>query len=121
MHRSALVVIPIAIVILGGIWYFSSSKQAQAPSTSQTDQYATSTPQTQNSDQGTPEPGANSGTPITNTTNTAKIMQATLHTNQGDIVIEFSSATPNTVANFVKLAEAGFYSGTKFHRVIKGF
>ena len=48
-------------------------------------------------------------------------MQATLHTNQGDITIEFSNATPNTVANFVKLAGAGFYDGTKFHRVIKGF
>jgi len=28
---------------------------------------------------------------------------------------------PNTVANFVKLAKSGFYDGTKFHRVIKGF
>ncbi len=28
---------------------------------------------------------------------------------------------PNTVANFVKLARAGFYDGTKFHRVIKDF
>ena len=28
---------------------------------------------------------------------------------------------PNTVANFVKLAKDGFYNGTKFHRVIKGF
>ena len=48
-------------------------------------------------------------------------MQATLHTNKGDIVIEFDAATPNTVANFTKLAGAGFYDGTKFHRVIKGF
>lgn len=51
-----------------------------------------------------------------------KYMKATLQTNKGDIVIEFNSAiTPNTVANFIKLAEAGFYDGTKFHRVIKGF
>jgi len=28
---------------------------------------------------------------------------------------------PKTVANFVKLAKAGFYDGTKFHRVIKDF
>ncbi|MFA6076984.1 MAG: peptidylprolyl isomerase [Candidatus Paceibacterota bacterium] len=49
-------------------------------------------------------------------------MNATLHTNQGDITIEFfDSQAPNTVANFVKLAKDGFYNGTKFHRVIKGF
>ena len=49
-------------------------------------------------------------------------MNATLHTNFGDITIQFlDSATPNTVANFVKLAGEGFYNGTKFHRVIKSF
>lgn len=51
-----------------------------------------------------------------------KIMNAILHTNQGDITIEFfESQAPNTVANFVKLAQEGFYDGTKFHRVSKGF
>lgn len=51
-----------------------------------------------------------------------KIMQATLHTNKGDVTIEFmESDAPNTVANFVKLAQSGFYDGVKFHRVIKGF
>ncbi len=49
-------------------------------------------------------------------------MNATLHTSKGDIVIEFDqSAAPQTVANFIKLAGAGFYDGTKFHRVIKNF
>jgi cyclophilin family peptidyl-prolyl cis-trans isomerase len=48
--------------------------------------------------------------------------KATLHTNKGDITIEFyDSMVPNTVANFVKLAKSGFYDGVKFHRVIKGF
>ena len=50
-----------------------------------------------------------------------KIMQAILKTNKGDITIEFNEATPKTVANFVDLAGKGFYDGTKFHRVIKGF
>lgn len=49
-------------------------------------------------------------------------MQATLHTNKGDITIELMDHdAPNTVANFVKLAQGGFYDGTKFHRVIAGF
>ena len=50
-----------------------------------------------------------------------KIMTATLHTTKGDITIEFNANTPNTVENFTKLAKEGFYNGTKFHRVIKGF
>lgn len=57
---------------------------------------------------------------ITNNDN-KKVMQAILHTNKGDITIEFNSATPKTVENFTKLAKDGFYDGTKFHRVIKGF
>jgi peptidylprolyl isomerase len=48
-------------------------------------------------------------------------MQATLRTSKGDITIELSAATPNTTANFAKLAGEGYYSGTKFHRVIAGF
>ncbi len=51
-----------------------------------------------------------------------KTMTATFKTNKGDIKIElFSEHAPNTVNNFVKLAEQGFYNDTKFHRVIKGF
>ncbi|WP_423364608.1 peptidylprolyl isomerase [Mycoplasma sp. P36-A1] len=33
----------------------------------------------------------------------------------------YEEDAPNTVANFVKLAEEGFYDGVIFHRVIKGF
>lgn len=49
-------------------------------------------------------------------------MNAILHTNKGEIGIELMEGdAPKTVANFVKLAKAGFYDGTKFHRVIKDF
>ena len=51
-----------------------------------------------------------------------KNMTITMKTNMGDIEIKLNSErTPNTVANFVKLAEARFYNGTRFHRVIKDF
>lgn len=33
----------------------------------------------------------------------------------------FEDHAPNTVANFIKLSEDGFYDGTKFHRVLKKF
>ncbi len=58
-----------------------------------------------------------------NTNEKAKIMQtATLTTSMGDIIIKLDNTnTPNTVANFTKLAGSGFYNETKFHRVIAGF
>jgi cyclophilin family peptidyl-prolyl cis-trans isomerase len=51
-----------------------------------------------------------------------KNMNAIIKTNLGEIELElFSEEAPNTVSNFVKLAKAGFYTSTKFHRVMKGF
>jgi cyclophilin family peptidyl-prolyl cis-trans isomerase len=47
---------------------------------------------------------------------------ATLHTNHGDIVIDFfDEDAPKTVENFTKLVGQGFYDGLGFHRVIKDF
>lgn len=47
---------------------------------------------------------------------------AVLKTNLGDIKVSFySDASPETVNNFLTLAEKGFYDGVKFHRVIKDF
>ena len=46
----------------------------------------------------------------------------TLKTSLGDIQLTtYENDAPNTVANFVKLANQGFYNGVIFHRVIKGF
>lgn len=47
---------------------------------------------------------------------------AIIHTDKGNMKIEFYHAdAPNTVANFIKLAESGFYDGLNFHRVIPDF
>lgn len=52
----------------------------------------------------------------------ATLSQAVLETNFGNVTLEFFPArAPKTVENFVTLAKSGFYDGTKFHRVIKGF
>jgi cyclophilin family peptidyl-prolyl cis-trans isomerase len=48
--------------------------------------------------------------------------QAILKTSVGNITLKFyPSETPMTVNNFLNLANAGFYNGTKFHRVMKDF
>lgn len=48
--------------------------------------------------------------------------QATITTDKGDIIIElFREETPITTANFVELAESGFYDGIRFHRIIEDF
>jgi len=47
---------------------------------------------------------------------------AVIKTSAGDMVVQFwTDAAPNTVENFKKLARQGFYDGTIFHRIVKGF
>ena len=49
-------------------------------------------------------------------------MTVRMETNKGVITLELDGKNaPETVANFVEYAKAGFYDGTIFHRVIPGF
>ena len=51
-----------------------------------------------------------------------KPANATIETSKGTIEVElYESDAPETVTNFVGLAEKGFYDGLIFHRVSKGF
>ncbi len=101
-------IIPILIIvlILGGLilgfyFLFTSNEKEEASKEDLT----------------TEEP-KNGEVPNETTTN----MIAVITTNYGQIKLElFGTDAPNTVNNFVKLAKEGFYNGTKFHRVIKGF
>jgi peptidyl-prolyl cis-trans isomerase B (cyclophilin B) len=48
--------------------------------------------------------------------------KAEIHTAKGIMKVNFfEEDAPNTVANFIKLSEKGFYDGLKFHRVIPNF
>ena len=52
----------------------------------------------------------------------SKAEVAVIKTTEGEMVLEFwPDVAPKTVANFKKLAKEGFYDGTCFHRIIKGF
>lgn len=49
-------------------------------------------------------------------------MEAIIKTNKGEMKVSFyEKDAPNTVANFVKLANDGFYNGLTWHRVIPDF
>lgn len=48
--------------------------------------------------------------------------KAEIHTDKGVMKIEFyENDAPNTVKNFIDLAEKGYYDGLNFHRVIPDF
>lgn len=106
MSKIIIITAVLAAAIVGAVWYLTAPAPA---SPAQEEATATTTPAVATTtNQTNPMP-----TPIT---------QATLHTNKGDITFTFLTAqAPNTVANFIKLAQSGLYDSTKFHRVIKGF
>ena len=91
------------ILVLGavGLFYFGSSKTAQAPATTSKE---TPMPTSQTSIQ-----------PVVT-------QKATIKTVKGDIVVElYGNDAPKTVANFVGLANKGYYNNLTFHRVEPGF
>ncbi len=60
--------------------------------------------------------------PTTTTTTTSGGNIAVIDTKYGEIKFKlFDNVAPKTAANFVKLANSGFYDGTVFHRIMPGF
>ena len=53
----------------------------------------------------------------------SKIPEVTITVNDGQVIKAelYPEKAPNTVNNFIELAQKGFYDGLIFHRVIKGF
>jgi cyclophilin family peptidyl-prolyl cis-trans isomerase len=52
----------------------------------------------------------------------ATARRAVLRTARGDITLEFfPGEAPRTVANFVRLADEGYFDGVRFHRVVPNF
>lgn len=131
-----IVIVPVVLLILAGVWYFgmrgpstpadslgtqSNNSTSTPPNNFGTPDTTYTSPSPQTQPQATTPPPTNLQQQAITQAN-QKIMSATLHTNMGDVTIEFDpSIAPTAVANFIKLASTGFYDGTKFHRVIKGF
>lgn len=56
------------------------------------------------------------------TSNTKEVKIAVVETNKGTIKFElFTEKAPITTANFIKLANEGFYDGLTFHRYVENF
>ncbi len=113
------IIVAVVVIVLGSLFFINNKNKQSGNEGSTVENYST-------------EPGnaipdeAEVSTELKNSNinNNKKenIMYATLHTNMGDIKIEFlEEYAPNTVANFKTLASENFYNGVKFHRVIKGF
>ena len=59
---------------------------------------------------------------IRNILREGRMIKATIKTSLGDIELELDKLkAPETVANFITIAESGYYTDTIFHRVINGF
>ncbi|HEV7702440.1 MAG TPA: peptidylprolyl isomerase [Candidatus Paceibacterota bacterium] len=104
----------VVIIIIFGVWLFMRGNKAENAVINPEPSPEVQTAQTENKEN------------INNVDNTKKMTkettEATLKTNMGSITFEFyAKDAPNTVVNFEKLAKEGFYNGTRFHRVIKGF
>lgn len=120
-----LTILIIAIVVFAGIhWYTVTRPDSYFNQYGMT---ASSTPITTSPEVSTPVSQEKSTPPVDNSVINNKTIKNAMHnvtieTNKGTIVIEtYDADAPKTVNNFVTLAEKGFYNGTIFHRVIKGF
>jgi peptidyl-prolyl cis-trans isomerase B (cyclophilin B) len=105
-------IVVVVVVVVGGLIYIMRQDKASVASQNAYDS---------DTQQSVATPVA--GESVASTTITSeKNMIATITTNKGvmEIVLD-SSVAPETVKNFVKLAESGFYNGTAFHRIVKGF
>lgn len=101
----------------------SSASNYYGDETSNTTGQPTGTASTSTISSTSTPPVATSSAPISSTNNNAKKMNTVqIETSKGTIVIEtFNTDAPKTTANFIKLANEGFYNGIIFHRVIDGF
>jgi cyclophilin family peptidyl-prolyl cis-trans isomerase len=87
------------IAVAGGYFVLSSAQKTTSSSTATT-----------------------SSSPVAITTTQNGLLYANLKTSQGNFTIElFANLTPKTVANFVSLAQSGFYNNLVWHRIVKGF
>ena len=99
----------ICVAVIGGIFWWSAEGGSGSPALSS---------QTAASNDALGVLSTSTST----TTNKNFMHKITIQTNKGTIVFEtYDADAPNTVNNFITLANKGFYNTLIFHRVIEGF
>ena len=117
------------ILVLGGLYFvWPSAIKAPAqienntPVITQVDATTTGSVATSTEVVATSTVKVTSSTPVINKIIKNRMNTITLDTNKGKIVFQtYDADAPKASANFVTLANKGFYNGVIFHRVIKGF
>jgi cyclophilin family peptidyl-prolyl cis-trans isomerase len=103
-RRFATIGVVIALLVAGGFGAYYYATRPSAPSST--------------SFSNTPCPPSSS----TATTSGSSTQYALICTNLGTIEVElYPQYAPKTVANFVSLANSGFYNDLVFHRIVPGF
>lgn len=102
MSLNKILIALIVVVIAVGVYFYFQANKAQAP--------------------GNPDTSMNQTPPASDTTPVPDKVMATIETNMGSFQVTLDGkAAPKTVANFMKLANEGYYNGLKFHRIVSGF
>lgn len=115
----ALIFLVVALVLgLGGTYIYLSRSSEEDTKSTATDLQ----PPAENATLSPDSSDIQSTSTLPATLNKNLKHMVTISTNLGDITLQLDpTMAPNTVANFEKLAQSGFYDGTLFHRVIPGF
>ena len=117
MKYTIISVLVLGLLIWGGTAFFNNKTENQ-PDSFLNNSVASSTQEISNQ---TATSTLQNNTPAQSPVKKENHM-VTLETNYGTIVFQtYDSDAPNTVQNFVTLANKKFYDGLTFHRVIKGF
>ncbi len=126
--KQAVIFIAVFAVIVVALIYFNKSKDASTQTSQGYDAFSGSTTSESiqpNGSLSTNAPSTNApstSTTVASTVSVADKTRAIIETNKGKIVFSFyPNKAPNTVQNFIKLANSGFYNGIKWHRVVPGF
>ena len=128
MKKLLAVLLAMMLVLLTGCAATTSTKQeaTTAPTEEPVDEATaepTAKPTEEPVEEATEEPAEEATeAPAEDTEKSANPVATITMQNGGVITIELlPSVAPNTVANFISLANDGFYDGLTFHRVISGF
>ena len=117
MNKNILTTIAV-IIIVAAAWFFLDHRSGYPKGVEDLQASKTSAVATSTTATSTTSPTVTT----TNNTNPISMHTVNIETSKGTIVFEtYDNDAPKTVANFISLANKGFYNGLIFHRVIEGF